>query len=192
MKSVVNVGIGGRCFIIDDDAYSRLSSYLDAFRKKAGEDSQANEIMDEIELRIAELFSENLSSSKKEVVDIALVSDVAARLGMPDGSTAKFDNQTAGEEYGKPVYKTDKRLYRNPSDKKIAGVCSGLAAYMDIDVTIVRVIFLIALFCMSVGFWLYIIFWIAAPEAKTAAQKCEMRGIPATAENMNRFTTTSN
>ena len=69
----------------------------------------------------------------------------------------------------------------------LGGVCSGLALYLDIDVVVVRVLFLIALICGTAGFWIYVIIWIVAPEARTAAEKCEMRGLPVTAENMRRF-----
>ena len=82
----------------------------------------------------------------------------------------------------------EKKLYRSKTDKKVAGVCGGLAKYLNIDVTLVRIIFLIALICGSAGFWIYLVLWIVAPEARTAAEKCELRGIPATAENIRRFT----
>lgn len=59
---------------------------------------------------------------------------------------------------------TPRKLYRNSRDKKIAGVCSGLAEYLGIDVTVVRIIFLLALLCGSFGFWAYLIIWICAPE----------------------------
>jgi phage shock protein PspC (stress-responsive transcriptional regulator) len=73
-------------------------------------------------------------------------------------------------------------------NKGIAGVCAGLAQYFDIDVTIIRIIMLVALFAGTSGFWIYVVLWIAIPKALTPAQQCEMRGIPATAENMSRFT----
>ncbi len=59
---------------------------------------------------------------------------------------------------------TAKKLYRKASDKKIAGVCSGIADYLNIDVTVVRILFLVALICGSFGFWVYLIVWICAPE----------------------------
>jgi len=57
-----------------------------------------------------------------------------------------------------------KKLYRSSTDKKIAGVCGGLADYLDVDATVLRIIFLIALLCCSVGFWAYLIIWLVAPE----------------------------
>ena len=81
-----------------------------------------------------------------------------------------------------------RKLFRDPDGKKIGGVCSGIALFLNVDVVLIRVIFLIALICGSAGFWIYLIILIAAPEARTAAEKCELRGIPATAENIKRFT----
>lgn len=81
-----------------------------------------------------------------------------------------------------------KRLYRNPDDKRVGGVCSGLSIFFGIDVVLIRVIFLIALFFGTCGFWMYLAVWIAAPEALTADQKCELHGLPKTEDNLKRFT----
>ena len=85
---------------------------------------------------------------------------------------------------------TRKKLYRDSDDKKIAGVCGGIAAYFDIDVTILRIIFLIALCFGTCGFWLYLAVWLAAPIARTPEQKCELRGLELTPENLSQFTQT--
>lgn len=69
----------------------------------------------------------------------------------------------------------------------IGGVCSGLAAYFDIDTVLMRVIAVVALFLGSAGFWIYVILWIAVPKARTASEKLEMRGLPVTAENLRRY-----
>ena len=80
-----------------------------------------------------------------------------------------------------------KKLYRSKSNKMIAGVCGGLADYLNIDVSLIRILFLVVFFFGSAGGWVYLVLWIIAPEARTAAEKCEMRGIPPTAENIRRF-----
>ena len=186
MKKVVTVGIGGTSFVIDEDAYQKLDKYLSRFREKTGLGSETGDVMEDLEQRIAELFAESLGN-KGEVVSITIVNKVISQLGMPDGSPADDSFETGGytapESAGFPV---SKRLYRNPDDKMIAGVCSGLAIYLNVDTTLVRVLFGIALLLGSMGFWAYIVFWIAAPVAYSAAQKCEMRGIPVTAENMKK------
>lgn len=192
MKKVVNVGIGGRSFAIDEDAYDKLKRYLDSFRTQSKIGVQSKEVMDDLEERISELFAEN-TTSFKNVVDIALVDRVIAQLGMPDGEQYVEGGDAEGGDPikdffsgGKPI----KRFYRNPDNKSIAGVASGIAAYINIDPLLVRILFIIALLMGSAGFWIYIIMWIAAPLAKTPAQKCEMFGLPVTAENMRKFSTT--
>lgn len=181
MKTVINLSIGGRAFTIDDDAYQKLDSYLSEFKSKIGSDWQSKEVMDEVEQRIAELFTETLGNGRQNVISLNIVNDVISRIGMPDGSAPS-------EVYtGASNVKATKKFYLDPDDKKIAGVCSGLAAYFDIDATILRILFVVAFFCGSAGFWAYIIFWIVAPKAVTAAQRCEMRGIPTTAENLRKY-----
>jgi phage shock protein PspC (stress-responsive transcriptional regulator) len=187
MKKVVTVGIGGTSFVIDEDAYQKLEKYLSRFREKTGLGSETGDVMDDLEQRIAELFAESLGN-KGEVVNIALVNKVISQLGMPDGTPADDSFETGGYTAPEPAgFPVSKRLYRNPDDKMIGGVCSGLALYLNLDTTLIRILFVVALFMGSMGFWAYIVFWIAAPVAYTAAQKCEMRGIPVTAENMKKF-----
>jgi phage shock protein PspC (stress-responsive transcriptional regulator) len=187
MKKVVTVGIGGRSFVIDEDAYQKLERYLAKFRQKTGEGSEAADIMEDLEQRIAELFYEELSG-KGEVVSISMVNRVIDQLGMPDGSPAEdFGEGNSNATFNTPPFAATKRLYRDPDNRIIGGVCSGLGHYLNIDMVIIRVIFAISLFMGGLGFWAYIIFWIVAPQAMTASQKCEMRGIPVTAENLRKF-----
>ncbi len=186
MKKVVNACLGGRNFTLEDDAYERLGRYLDHFKARLTvPESQKAEVMEEIEGRIAELFAQEVGESGR-VVTLEKVEKVAATLGMPDGSRDN-DNTTANGPT--MVVRPDRKLYRDPDEKKVAGVCSGLALYLDVDVTLIRIFMLVALVCGSAGFWIYVIFWIAVPLADTPAKKCELRGLAPTAENMSRFTT---
>lgn len=186
MKKVVTVGIGGRSFVIDEDAYQKLERYLDKFRQKTGNGNEAADIMEDLEQRIAELFYEELSG-KGEVVNISSVNKVISQLGMPDGSPVDESSDYSSEPSATAANQTVvKRLYRDPDNRVIGGVCSGLGHYLNIDMIIIRVIFGVSLFMGGLGFWAYIIFWIVAPQAMTAAQKCEMRGIPVTAENLRK------
>lgn len=189
MKKVLNVGIGGRSFTIDEDAYHKLDRYLDEFRRKTQMGFLTKEVMEDLEIRIAELFLESLSN-RGEVVSIALVDRVIATLGMPDGSSSDFgpDNSTYGNTIPEaPV----RKLYRDPDNKLVGGVCSGLSLFSGIDLVLIRILFLIALLFGGVGFWVYIIVWFVAPLARTATQKCEMRGLPVTAENLRKFSTSA-
>ena len=184
MKKTVNAGIGGRSFTLDEDAYLRLDAYLKLFKTHL-KDVPSSEVMDDLEARIAELFTEKVGSGAR-VVNLALVEEVIGQLGMPDGSEVPGgDAAKASASKGtKPVHK----FYRDPNDARLAGVCSGLAQYFDIDTTLVRILMLVAIFAGTAGFWVYVVLWIVVPKALTPAQQCEMRGIPATAENMAKFT----
>jgi len=183
MKKVVTVGIGGKSFVMDDDAYQKLGVYLTKFKEKTQMGMQTSDVMEDLEERIAELFTDALGA-KYQVVNIIMVNNIIVQLGMPDGSPME-DSHEATSNFSS--YSTVRKLYRNSDDKTIGGVCSGLALYLNIDVILIRVLFIIALFLGSAGFWAYIIIWIVAPLADTAAKKCEMRGIPVTAENLRRF-----
>jgi phage shock protein PspC (stress-responsive transcriptional regulator) len=183
MKRVTNACVGGRNFTLNDDAYNRLDAYLRHFKAKLTvPESQKGEVMDDIESRISDLFYQEVGESSR-VVTLQMVEQVVSTLGMPDGSAE------TGYSYSSafPEDKVPKKLYRDVENKGIAGVCAGLAQYFDIDVTIIRIIMLVALFAGTSGFWIYVVLWIAVPKAMTPAQQCEMRGIPATAENMARF-----
>lgn len=210
MKKVVNANIGGRGFLTDEDAYNLIYRYLSDFQVAlSSPEEQKGEIMEELEGRMAELFFAETGVGNR-VVDIALARKVVAQLGMPDGSPVPdYSGEGAGEGAGagegtgaqrnavgngsdsagetSSSAKAPHKFYRDTQDTKIAGVCSGIAIYFNVDVTLVRVLMLAALFAGSAGFWIYVILWAVAPEARTPAQKCELRGIPATAENMSKF-----
>jgi len=199
MKKVVNVGIGGRSFTIDEDAYARLDSYLRHFRGRLScPQDQASEVMNDLEGRIAELFMLETSYGQR-VVSLDIVNKVVGQLGMPDGSAETSDEGQGAYSDGR-TYRAEpqgtygtapKKFYRDPDDKIIGGVCSGVAAYFNIDASIIRVLMAIFILAGTIGFWVYLILWVVLPAALTPAQKCEMRGLEPTAENMARFSGTN-
>ena len=191
MQKTLNVAIGGCSFTIDEDAYMALESYLDSFKSGLDSSSSSSQVMDELEMRIADLLKVQIS--RREVIDLNMVNAVLNQIGpvapRPQQTNNNAGQQTQEETYGGQQYKEAvRKFYRDAEKKRIAGVCSGLALYLNIDVTLIRIVFLVALICGSAGFWIYLVLWIVAPEARTAAEKCELRGIPATAENIRRFT----
>ncbi|MBR2127750.1 MAG: PspC domain-containing protein [Bacteroidales bacterium] len=189
MKKTINAAIGGCSFIIDDDAYETISVYLENFKGALDNSSSSADVMDELEVRIADLLKSQLGG--REVVDNRMATEVVGLLGYPANYSPSNGQTGTREQAGNSQYdniKPVRKLFRDPDGKRIAGVCSGLALYLGIDVVVIRILFLIALICGSAGFWIYLVVWIAAPEARTAAEKCELRGIPATAENIRRFT----
>ena len=192
MKKTITVNLNGVVFQIDEDAYTTLQEYLqelDAHFNK----SEDKEILIDIEARIAELFSETLSSSKT-VITIEDVTKVIERLGHPNqfDVTDEEEVEDAKENNSRFEDKKKRRKYRkffrDPENQIIAGVCSGIAAYLNWDPIIVRLIF-VALPFLSFGYIIpiYLILWLVVPEARTAAQRLEMRGEDPTLENIKRF-----
>lgn len=189
MKKVVNAGIGNVPFVIEEDAYQRLSSYLAHFRSKLKAEPgqlRPDEVMEDLEERIAELFSAGITSG--QVVTLEMVEKVIEQLGMPDGSS-DADAKTSSPDSGTADEPVPHKLYRDPLNKALAGVCSGLAAYFDIDVVLVRIIFAVVTLAYGSGALVYLIFWIICPAATTPVQQCELRGIVPSAENMAKFRT---
>lgn len=192
MKKVLNISLGNRSFAIEEDAYKRLKTYLEHFRTRLAQQSgvpftQNAEVMEDLESRIAELLLQEVGTDGR-VVGIALVERVTSQLGMPDGAP---ESPSAGaSSASEPDPEVRKKIYRDYDNKRIAGVCAGLANYLDIDVVLTRILMLVALIAGTAGFWIYLICWIAIPKAVTATQKCEMYGLPVTAENLARYTTT--
>ena len=193
MKKVLNISLSNRSFTLEEDAYKRLSEYLEHFRARLVASSgvpisQNAEVMEDLESRIAELFAQEVGGDGR-VVGIDLVDRVTRQLGMPDGKP-EFDpaDTDAGAAPKGPV---QRKIYRDEENRRIGGVCAGLATYLDIDVVLARVLMLVALLAGTAGFWIYIICWIAIPKATTATQKCEMYGLPVTAENLAKFAKTT-
>lgn len=163
MKKVINITVGGTVFLIEEAAYAQLDQYLSAIRRHFAKDKAGEEILDDIECSVADKFSKKKNTSISE-------EDVAQLIAQM-GTLKDFTGSETEEEFT-----PRKRLYRDPEDKIIAGVASGLAAYFAIDTVIVRLIFLVSIFFGGLGIFAYIILWIAMPEAKTRVQQLEMRG----------------
>ncbi|MBQ9660055.1 MAG: PspC domain-containing protein [Bacteroidales bacterium] len=192
MKRVLNISLGGRSFAIEEDAYKRLSTYLEHFRARLAAQSgvpytQNAEVMEDLESRISELFLQEVGTDGR-VVSLDLVARITGQLGMPDGTPENPESAASSSPEADTAVR--KKVYRDYENKRIAGVCAGLALYLDIDVVLTRILMLVALFAGSAGFWIYVICWIAIPKAVTPAQKCEMNGLPVRAENLAKFATT--
>ena len=184
MKKTFNINLGDIVFHIDEDAYELLDKYLSNLRIHFSKEEGAEEIVHDMELRISELFSERLHESK-QVISIADVEEVIGQMGKPEefSEDATQDTQTYTEEKG------TRRLYRNPDDKVIGGVCSGIAAYMGWDVTLVRLFTLVFGFLFQGIIVAYIISWILIPEAQTATEILSMKGMKVNVENIGKTVT---
>ncbi len=141
MKKIVSAHLGDKIFQIEEDAYAYLNNVLGKRSDKT-----------DLERQIADLLEQKLAENKP-VITYPDVADVLYRLGF----SAPTDSQTF-------TSKPTKKLYRRMDGKVIAGVCNGLGDYFEIDPVIMRVIFVLAFFFGSMGFWLYLILWIIIPK----------------------------
>ncbi|NOY50960.1 MAG: PspC domain-containing protein [Chlorobi bacterium] len=171
MKKTINININGISFILDEDAYKLLNDYLRSIKGHFKNRSGSDEIISDIEARIAELFQQMLSETK-QVLNIEDIRKVQDRLGQ----TSDFDSESEEETvYEARPPGSRKRLFRDINDRMIGGVCSGLGAYLNIDTSWVRLAFVIALIS-GVSPLAYIILWIVMPVALTEAERREMHG----------------
>ena len=189
MKRTLTVNLNSIVFHIEDDAYEVLSKYLSDIASHFSSEEEKTDIMADIEARIAELFSERLQRNK-EVISMHDVREIIAVMGNP--SQFSDGNETTGQEAETAFSATEtkkqkgqKRFYRDPENKILGGICSGLATYFNIDVTLVRILLVILTF-ISTGFPIvvYLVVWLIAPEAVTASQRLEMQGEDVTIENI--------
>ncbi len=196
MKRVETINVNGIVFSIDDDAYGKLGSYLDALGKYFENEQGGREIIADIEARISELFAER-DGGVNQVVTLADVAKVIETLGTPeDIAGADADEVHDNEKKPRPVQpkKPMRHLYRDPDHRYLGGVCAGLGAWLGINPIIIRLIFLFFVFFPFIRFipfhatpvLIYFILWVIIPKAKTTTQKLEMRGEPVTISNIEK------
>jgi len=185
MKKTLSINLSGMVFNIDDDAYRELQVYLSQIESHFADAEESKEILADIEARIAELFKERINDAKQVIV-IKDVEEVIEILGRAEeiGESGDSSRESKKERFGPSGYR---RIYRDPDNRVLGGVCSGMGAYFRIDPIIVRIIFIIgALIGIGTGLIIYLILWIAIPEAKTTAQKLEMKGEPVNISNIGK------
>lgn len=182
MKKTFTINISGTVFHIEEDAYEVLQKYLINLKTHFGDGEEGEEIISDIEARIAEIFSEK-SVDEKMVVTIDMVNEIIGIMGTPED----FAEDDGEEEPETGQAKRKRRLYRDPDHRVLGGVCSGLAAYFNMDPVVLRIIFAV-LFLITSGAALlaYLILWVAVPKAKNTAQRLEMRGREATVKNIEK------
>lgn len=179
MKITVSINLGGYSFNIDEDAYTELKRYLRNLEVHFAGEESSSEILSDIETRLAELFRTKITSYK-QVITIDDVRQAISIMGTPE-DISDNDHRSAKEKFSSPGYH---RMYRDPDNRVIGGVCSGMGAYWDIDPVILRIIFVVLTLAGGMGALIYLILYIVIPEAKTTAQKIEMKGEPVNIHNI--------
>ena len=157
MKEAINANIGQQVFTLDRDAYDRLTIYLNDVRRHITSDTE--EVMNDIEIRIAEILREALPSTMM-VVTLAMVERAIARIGAPEDFETENNQGTTNNRSNM----NSNVLRRSRTDRSIAGVCGGLAKHFGIDSTILRIVMLCLIIFGGMSLWVYIIMWLLIPE----------------------------
>jgi phage shock protein PspC (stress-responsive transcriptional regulator) len=176
MNKVINININGLVFYIDEEAYDVLSRYLESLKRHFRNEEGGEEILADIESRIAEMLTERLKN-RTEVVSLADVQQVIAAMGQPEDMA---EPETGSKKYTSGgtnnYFEPGRRMYRDMDNKIIGGVCGGIGEYLGIDPLWIRLLFVAIFFGFGTGLLLYIILWVIVPAARTPSEKLEMRG----------------
>ena len=172
MKKVININFQGRVVPIEENAYDILKQYVESLRRYFSNEEGKDEIINDIESRIAELFAETLKKGSTCITDED-VNNIINSMGRPedfDDEEAKVHSQLGGNateetNYAKETFtNSNRRLYRDENNKVLGGVCSGIANYFGIDPLIIRILAVVG---NVFSFWTYLILWIAIPSTAT-------------------------
>lgn len=184
MNKTTSINLGGYFFHIDEDAFRKLSNYFEAVKRSLSADGR-DEIIKDIESRIAEIFQEKLGTTK-QVVGLIEVDQVIAIMGQPEDYKIEDDEPKNSYNSNYNVNYNSKKLYRDKENSLLGGVMSGLGHYFGVDPLWLRIIMVILFFGFGTGFVLYLILWILIPEATTTSQKLEMKGEPINISNIEK------
>lgn len=180
MNKIITITINGVVFNIEENAYKNLENYLKEIKEHLGSSENKDEIISDIEANICEKFSEKINTENQSITELD-VNDLIKIMGTVEDFDKELKDESSKEEQKSP-----RKLYRNPDDEVIAGVCSGIAAYFGIDPVIIRLIFILSIFAGGTGIIVYLILCIIMPEAKTSSQKLEMYGNPVTLASIEK------
>lgn len=184
MKKNITINLFGSLYSIDEDAYELLNQYQNNMRRYFSRQEGGEEIAEDIERRVAELFAE-LKTSGVEAITIEQVQDIIDRIGNPeevDGDTPENEDNQERHTENETV---QKKLFRNPDDKMLGGVTSGLACYFGIDALWLRLLMILfAWFSVGTMILIYLVLWVVIPEARTPEDRLRMQGKAVNMKNL--------
>jgi phage shock protein PspC (stress-responsive transcriptional regulator) len=169
MDKTININLAGTLFSIDEEAYKILRDYLQAIDLRFRNTKGGNETVEDIESRISEIFQSQKGTAG--VITRANVEYMISIIGKPED----FESAETEEEIADHSIRR-KRLYRNPDDTIISGVCGGIGAYFNTDPVLLRILFVIFTVFFGFGFFIYLILWISLPVANNETRRREMYG----------------
>src|ERR1700739_4627311 len=186
MNKTIIININGIVFHIEEDAYEVLKNYMTDVKRHFMNSADSLEITTDIENRIAEMFNELLARENKQVIIEQDVKEVIGQMGtVADFERSEQDTEPSFTDTYYNMGAT-RRLFRDPDNHLVAGVCSGIANYFDINPVWIRLAFALIVFAGGAGIILYIILWIVIPKAMTRADRMAMRGEKQNLEGFKR------
>ncbi|MBZ9628542.1 PspC domain-containing protein [Psychroflexus sp. CAK1W] len=183
MNKTININLANVFFHIDEDAFIKLDRYLKTIESYLAKEESKDEILQDIEARIAELFTESMIH-EKQVITLSQVNDMIAIMGEPEAyKIDDGDDSTSSSS----KFKSSRKLYRDIENNYIGGVSAGLHHYLGLNLLVIRLIWIIsALFSFGATVAIYVILWAVTPAARTTAQKLDMQGEPVNLTNIER------
>jgi phage shock protein PspC (stress-responsive transcriptional regulator) len=190
MKETVKINLAQRLYDLDEDAYRKLKKYLDSLNQYfSKEENGSEEILLDIEQRIAEILDGRLNNDKK-VVTMSDVYEIIEMMGTiedfknDDSYSSDETNKEQKESSEDDFSKENRQLFRDNENNILGGVCAGLAAYFNTDAIWIRIAFIILFFINLIGLVIYLILWVIVPPAITRTQKLKMQGRAVNIENI--------
>lgn len=182
MNKTVSIHLQGIPFIFEEQAFERLNTYLQQLKQVLQKEEGSDEILQDIELRMVELLQQQLTPFK-QVVELSVIEQIIEKLGKPEDFTdeSSSNSEQTSSSIDLPV---EKRLFRDGDRAVLGGVCAGVAAYFNVDVVVIRAIYVFTLLTFGIGFLLYLVLWAIIPIAKTSSDKLRMKGQHVNIENM--------
>jgi len=179
MKKTILINLNNQSFQLEEAAYEKLAGYLEDIKRHCGAGADAAEVIADIENSMAEKLKSSITPYK-EVITLADINSLIEIMGTAED----FDREVGGsnsensedQQEDASDKKVKRKLYRDTDNAVIGGVAAGLGNYFDVDPVLFRIIFCALIFAGGSAFPIYILLWIAMPEAKTAYQKLEMQG----------------
>ena len=173
MNKIIQINLAGQAVSIDEKAYQSLSNYLQTLENHFANTTDGQEILTDIEARIAELFfgkikKGNTFINEKDVAEATQLMGSAADMDIDDETDTKQSQRTKSTN--------NKKLYRDTDDRVLGGVCSGISAYFGMDTSVVRIIAVLLIIFTGIPLIAYFVFWAILPEASTPEDRSRMKG----------------
>ncbi len=184
MNKLIQITVAGVLLQIEEQAYDMLKRYLDSVAAHFRNTTGSQEILRDIEARLAELFMER--SKAKGYVSVQDVEETVALMGKPSDMDEGGSEETVAGDTSSHTYQGPRRLFRDPNGRVLGGVCGGAANYFDVDPIWFRAAFAVSFFVFGTGLLLYIILWIIIPEARSSADFLQMKGEKVNVNNIEK------